>query len=62
MTQSGGQPKNDAVDATTVNEGGRQPYRAPQLRRLGSVRELTLGKSGQFTEGFAGMDRIPRPM
>ncbi len=59
MTQSGGQPKNDAVAATTVNEGARQPYRAPQLRHLGSVRELTLGMSGQFREGISGMNRTP---
>ncbi len=60
MTQSGGQPKNDAVDAT-VNEGRRRPYHAPRLRRLGSVRELTLGMSGQFNELF-GMKKTGGPM
>jgi hypothetical protein len=53
MTPNGGQPKNGAVDTdATANVGTRQPYRAPQLRRLGSVRELTLGMSGVGLEGF----------
>jgi len=29
----------------------RRPYSAPRLRRLGSVRELTLGTSMGITEG-----------
>ncbi|MBX3199921.1 MAG: lasso RiPP family leader peptide-containing protein [Labilithrix sp.] len=29
----------------------RRPYRAPQLRKLGSVRELTLGGTMGITEG-----------
>lgn len=56
MTPNGGQPKKEAVEGSTVN-GTRQPYRPPQLRRLGSVRELTLGMSGQFNEGLFGMMR-----
>lgn len=55
MTPNGGQPKNDAVEVPTANDGSRKPYRAPQLRRLGSVRELTLGRSGQFNEGLFAM-------
>lgn len=29
----------------------RRPYRAPRLRKLGSVRELTLGGTMGITEG-----------
>jgi hypothetical protein len=29
----------------------RKPYRAPQLRRLGSVRDLTLGSKNGKSEG-----------
>jgi len=54
MTPNGGQPTNDAVETPTVNEGSRKPYRAPQLRRLGSVRELTLGMTGAAAEGLFG--------
>jgi hypothetical protein len=32
----------------------RRPYRAPSLRRLGSVRELTLGGTMGMTEGGGG--------
>lgn len=32
----------------------RRAYRAPQLRRLGSVRDLTLALSGAPMEGLAG--------
>lgn len=38
----------------TVGEGAsasRRPYRAPHLRKLGSVRELTLGATMGSAEG-----------
>lgn len=35
----------------------RRPYNKPQLRRLGSVRELTLGKTGPFPDA-AGMRKM----
>lgn len=42
------EPKSEtapqAVDTTT--EVPRRPYHKPQLRRLGSVRDLTLGSKG----------------
>ncbi len=43
-------------EATAAHEGGehavpRRPYHAPQLRRLGSVRELTLGATQGMSEG-----------
>ena len=57
------------ADATNESRGGeveraedarqkasspvRQPYTAPQLRRLGSVRELTLGSGGNVCDNFA---------
>jgi len=30
----------------------RRPYKAPRLRRLGSVRELTLGGGSNLCDGF----------
>ena len=30
---------------------GRRPYQSPSLRRLGSVRELTLGSKGSTGDG-----------
>lgn len=44
--------------ATQVADAGlaeaRKTYTAPTLRRLGSVRELTLGGTGCVMEGKAG--------
>jgi hypothetical protein len=31
----------------------RRPYRAPRLRHLGSVRELTWGDVGAYADGIA---------
>jgi hypothetical protein len=43
------------TDTTPTERGeavvARAPYRRPVLRRLGSVRELTLGKSAGTPEG-----------
>ncbi len=48
----------DALKATSPAESAslpasrvRRPYVAPELRRLGSVRELTLGTSNKALEG-----------
>jgi hypothetical protein len=41
-----------AADAGRVE--GRKLYTAPTLRRLGSVRELTLGQTGCIKEAKAG--------
>ncbi len=41
-----------AVDAIPDAKRPRRPYRAPQLRRLGSVREVTWGP-GSALEGAA---------
>jgi hypothetical protein len=37
----------------------RRPYRAPKLRLLGCVRELTLGGSSGFAEGAGSFIRAP---
>lgn len=44
----------DSADpaAPTGPEIVRKPYTQPRLRRLGSVRELTLGSSGVFVEAI----------
>lgn len=41
--------QNDATEKTEGSE--RLPYAPPRLRRLGSVRALTLGMSNNATEG-----------
>lgn len=47
-----------AADATPA-KSGRLPYTAPQLRHLGSVRELTLGATGSSADaGFTMMARM----
>lgn len=35
----------------TEQQPTRRPYKAPHLKHLGSVRELTLGKTGDNSEG-----------
>lgn len=50
MTPKEAQSERNAVETVAVTEDGREPYRAPQLRRLGSVRELTLGATGNDRE------------
>lgn len=45
--------------AGATASGARLPYRAPQLRHLGSVRELTLGGTPQAAEG-AGTKGPPK--
>lgn len=41
---------------------GRRPYRAPTLRRLGSVREVTWGTGSQFEGAAVGMGNMKGPM
>lgn len=48
MTRSASPPENDA---TLEKSTARRPYRAPKLRHLGSVRELTLGGTMGKAEG-----------
>jgi hypothetical protein len=49
-----GKPENE-VDVTA--DPPRRPYRAPRLRHLGSVRELTLGGSkGPSEDGGSFMN------
>jgi hypothetical protein len=47
---------NQSTDVPTV-AGTRKPYVSPQLRRLGSVRELTFGSAGGAPDvpGMMGM-------
>lgn len=45
-------PKAESKSPTaTETAAPRRPYRAPRLRQLGSVRELTLGATMGFSEG-----------
>jgi len=39
----------------------RRPYKAPQLRRLGSVRELTLGSGSDVCDNLTGGPPGPNP-
>jgi len=44
------------VDASSARVP-RRPYRAPSLRRLGCVRDLTLGGASGFAEGAGSFIR-----
>jgi len=48
---AGSTEDTEAPSLETPPRPARQPYRKPTLRRLGSVRELTLGASSGFAEG-----------
>jgi hypothetical protein len=53
-------PKSPQLPAD-VKDSPRRKYTAPQLKRLGSVRDLTLGSpAGVMSDGPLG--KIPRPM
>ena len=55
------QPKDQPTVAHAVPEPAcsRLPYKAPLLRHLGSVRELTLGATGSAADGgFTMMARM----
>ena len=43
--------------ASSVAPAGRRPYRAPTLRLLGCVRDLTLGGASGFAEGAGSFIR-----
>jgi hypothetical protein len=45
----------DDEDLAGTPEGGRRPYRAPTLRYLGSVRDLTFGGMGSSRDGIVTM-------
>ena len=48
-----------ATHAVPEQDSSRRPYKAPQLRHLGSVRELTLGATGSAADGgFTMMARM----
>lgn len=38
-------------------EPPRKPYKAPRLRFLGSVRELTWGDAGAYADGVSSQER-----
>lgn len=48
-----GGPKEAKSAAPSETTSERRPYRAPRLRQLGSVRELTLGATMGAAEGGA---------
>ena len=45
------EPKSETQAVETTTESPRRPYHKPQLRRLGSVRDLTLGSKGTVGDG-----------
>jgi hypothetical protein len=47
-------PEEGAGQPTAPAPAQKRPYIAPQLRRLGSVAELTLGAAGSVTDGGPG--------
>lgn len=53
-TQPKDQPAVETV-AVGAQSTSRLPYKAPRLRHLGSVRELTLGATGAFADGGGTM-------
>jgi hypothetical protein len=55
MTTHDEKHETDEADAVAVT--ARRPYRAPRLRALGSVREVTWGGSPQSIEG--GLKGVP---
>ena len=55
-----GRQSVDEPSTGNVPAPAKRPYKAPRLRRLGSVRELTLGGTGGFVELGGGMKRTPR--
>lgn len=46
-----------AAGGTLVAPAARRPYRAPALRLLGCVRDLTLGGASGFAEGAGSFIR-----
>lgn len=56
VTPSSQQEAREGADATVT----RRPYKSPELRHLGSVRELTLGSTmGIFADGGTTMRTMP---
>ena len=47
----------DAAGRPLVAPAARRPYRAPALRLLGCVRDLTLGGASGFAEGAGSFIR-----
>jgi len=51
--------KND--ESTTPHEPepqpAKKPYKAPRLRFLGSVRDLTWGDAGRYADGIASQEK-----
>lgn len=57
MTSEKKEPhEQSSTEAVSANAGARRAYHAPKLRRLGSVRDLTLGTG----KGNADGDRTGR--
>ena len=46
-----------ATASSVVAPAGRRPYRAPTIRLLGCVRDLTLGGASGFAEGAGSFIR-----
>lgn len=50
----------ETAHATASTGTSRAPYAAPRLRRLGSVRDLTLGSPAlPFGDAMGGFQRVP---
>lgn len=53
MSESG-EKKDVTAAKASEHASARKPYSPPNLVRLGSVRELTLGATGGFQDGLPG--------
>lgn len=52
--------RTEASLSTASTGTSRAPYAAPRLRRLGSVRDLTLGSPAlPFGDAMGGFQRVP---
>jgi len=55
-TPNGPSPEDSSTEQSAVPS--RLPYAPPKLRRLGSVRELTLGSKNGPTDGAGGKQQL----
>jgi hypothetical protein len=54
-----GEEVERAEDAIEAGSEPRRPYKAPRLRRLGSVRQLTLGAGSNVCDEFSQSGPFP---
>lgn len=57
---SGSEASSSTSSSTPLSSPGRREYKAPRLKKLGSVRDLTLGSPRlPFGDGRGGFQRGP---